>query len=101
MKAIYLIKDNDTNYYKIGISGNPEKRFNSLNSSNPNHLQLIYHSSKRKDARLIEKHLHTHFKQYKVPHKEWFNITEEDVKFIIHQIECVISIYEEKERFKI
>lgn len=97
-KFIYLIKDNVTNYYKIGISDNPNKRLQTLNSSNPNKLQILY-TKQMNEAREIEKYLHNEFRKYKIAKKEWFKFEEND-KLIIHQIECVISIFEEKERIK-
>ena len=80
IKKVYLIRSNDGNY-KIGISVNPSKRIEQLNTGNPEKLMLIdtYESL---NASLIETGLHNKY-MYARQNGEWFDLSiSEEVDFI-------------------
>jgi len=77
-KNIYLIKQQDTSFYKIGFTKkDPIKRLKELQTGNGNELVLVkvfesYFSSK------VERSLHLHFKNKSV-NLEWFLLDENDL----------------------
>jgi len=80
MKKVYLIRSNDGKY-KIGISINPNKRIDQLNTGNPEKLRMIesYESS---NASLIEAGLHNKYMHAR-QNGEWFDLSiSEEVDFI-------------------
>lgn len=77
-KNIYLIKQQDTNFYKIGVTKKePIKRLKELQTGNGNELILIkvFQSS---FAYKVERSLHLHFKDKSV-NLEWFLLEENDL----------------------
>jgi predicted GIY-YIG superfamily endonuclease len=80
---VYLMHDTTNNYYKIGISNNPNYRERTLQSEKPT-IELI--ASKKFPSRLIvlsiEKALHESFKTKNI-RGEWFNLNQSDVEDII------------------
>jgi len=81
MKYIYLIQSLEDGHYKIGISKNPNKRIQQLNTGNSSPLKLI-NSYKSEFAEKIEGALH---RKYSYLHKngEWFDLSiEQEVSFI-------------------
>lgn len=72
MKFIYLIQSIETGFYKIGISKNPNKRIESLQTGNSSELKLIT-SYQTEFASQIEKTLH---RKYLPCQKvgEWFDL---------------------------
>jgi hypothetical protein len=74
---IYLIKENDTNYYKIGVTKQPiYNRIKQLQTGNAHQITLVdfYETAYKK----VEKFLHGKFKKYKVG-GEWFDLPLEEV----------------------
>lgn len=83
---VYLMFDTTTNFYKIGISNNPEYREKTLQSEKPTILKIC--SKKyphRKIARAIEKALHETFQSCHV-RGEWYNLSDGDVNMIIETL---------------
>jgi uncharacterized protein YdaU (DUF1376 family) len=83
---IYLIKDNDTKYIKIGSSVNPLRRFAEMkNQINPaitvgnRDYELLWISKILK--RDIEKYIHKLYSKKRVS-GEWFKLSEDDILFI-------------------
>ena len=82
---IYLIKDNETGYVKIGSSVNPKRRFAEMcNQKNPaitvgtqRKYELIFES--RIVERKIESELHDKYVNKRVT-GEWFSLSVEDIK---------------------
>jgi hypothetical protein len=76
---VYLMKDNHTNLYKIGISKNPEFREKTLLSQSPS-INLLYKREffDRDISRVMEKTLHNYF-QHKRVRGEWFDLDESDL----------------------
>jgi hypothetical protein len=42
MKYVYLLKSYESGYYKIGISKNPRARISSLQTGNPERIELVH-----------------------------------------------------------
>lgn len=80
MKFVYLIKSEsllgDLNY-KIGISKTPEKRLKSLQTGNPNKLEIIFLFQTKWNT-LLETTLHRTFNIERET-GEWFSLTSEQV----------------------
>ena len=71
----YLIKENNTSFYKIGKSTNPTLREKTLQRQMPNiHIVKIWDKD-------IEKTLHKKYKQQRV-RGEWFKLTKVQVRHI-------------------
>jgi hypothetical protein len=80
MKKVYLIRSNDGKY-KIGISINPSKRIDQLNTGNPEKLELI-ESYESVNASKIETSLHNRY-MYARQNGEWFDLSiSEEVDFL-------------------
>lgn len=76
-KKTYIMFDESTKMYKIGISENPRFREGTLRSEKPS-VKLMYICDFN-----IEKFLHTKYKEYRV-RGEWFNLTKDQIKEIVH-----------------
>jgi hypothetical protein len=77
---IYIIKDNGTGYYKIGMSRNVNQRIKSLNTSTPRGIEtvLIFDSS---DCVLDENNIHNMFSDKRIS-GEWFELDDKDIEKI-------------------
>lgn len=71
---IYLIRCGK--YFKIGISGNPLKRAESIQTSTPYKTELLY-AERFENATEIEKELHQLLKDKRV-RGEWFELQKGD-----------------------
>ncbi|MDA9993289.1 GIY-YIG nuclease family protein [bacterium] len=79
---IYCISDGK-DLCKFGFSNNPEKRLKTLQTGNPNNLQLIDTILvEEKEVRNLEKTLHKEYAHKRVK-GEWFNATPEDGKVML------------------
>ena len=79
MKTIYLIQQDGTNNYKIGITQkDPNKRLEELQIGSGNVLTLIYFFETKFGFKL-ETILHKHFSSQKI-NSEWFLFIEEEVE---------------------
>jgi len=77
-KFIYLINQEDTQYYKIGITKkDPQLRLEELQIGNAENLKLIFHFETKFSFKL-ETALHKHFKSERKK-SEWFELTKEQV----------------------
>lgn len=76
---VYVMKDINTGFFKIGISNNPKYREKTLLSQSPN-VKLIHKRgfNNRSLAKRMEKSLHNHFK-IKRGRGEWFDLDENDI----------------------
>ena len=79
---LYLMKDYNTGYYKIGISNSPEYREKTLQSEKPT-IEMICNKKyvSRRIAHSIEQALHKTFADKRV-RGEWFDLDSSDVKEI-------------------
>tara|TARA_R110000803_G_C11920573_1_gene314285 strand:+ start:54 stop:842 length:789 start_codon:yes stop_codon:yes gene_type:complete len=71
----YILKDNNTGYYKIGKSNNPLNREKTLQSEKPTYTLIKTFKNN------IEKDLHNKYKKERI-RGEWFNINNIQLKYI-------------------
>lgn len=86
---IYLIHMQNTTFYKIGMSLDPEIRLRTLQTGNPHPLYLL-NTQAVEDMRSAEMDLHRRFETQRVPNvnvREWFDLgggtSEVDTAFAI------------------
>jgi regulator of replication initiation timing len=79
---LYLMKDFNTGYYKIGISNSPEYREKTLQSEKPT-IEMICNKKyvSRRMAASFEQALHKTFSEKRV-RGEWFELNQNDVEEI-------------------
>jgi translation elongation factor P/translation initiation factor 5A len=80
MNQVYLIKSEDTGYFKIGVSKHPNKRIKELQTGNSSVLSIVTTYSSD-NAYKIEKTLHRRY-SYLRKDGEWFDFTD-----ILNEIE--------------
>jgi len=81
---VYFI-NSESNHVKIGWTEDCiYKRLQVLQSSNPEHLEILYLIE---GSQKQEKELHIHFKDKKI-RGEWFNITKKEIEEIL----CAFNI---------
>jgi hypothetical protein len=78
---VYLINENTTNLYKIGVSNNPEKRLKSLQTSNGNKLLLVAQFQTSFNFKL-EKFVHQQYHKNK-QEGEWFLFETNEVNLFL------------------
>ena len=71
MKCVYLIQSKETGHYKIGISKNPKKRIQQLNTGNSSKLKLI-HVFETEYPFKLETALHNRYSHI-IKYGEWFD----------------------------
>jgi len=75
---IYLLKSEENGYYKIGKSVNPDKRIKTLQTGNPEKIDLIFKVKiLNKFSNRIESALHSQY-SYLNKNGEWFDLSLED-----------------------
>jgi hypothetical protein len=79
MSYVYLIRA-DNGLYKIGLTSNIERRFNTLRAQSPIPLELILYVN-GENARELERELHDKFSD-KRHHGEWFELSDENLAYI-------------------
>lgn len=78
MKKIYLIQQENTNLYKIGITKkNIEERIKELQTGNANKLLVVTEFQTKFNYKL-ETALHGYFDRKRI-NSEWFELLNEDV----------------------
>lgn len=75
--GVYVIKVQDTNQYKIGMTTNLARRIKQIRASNPFNVKLVYFVA-TEHYRSLEVHLHKLFKGYRGI-GEWFYFQEDDL----------------------
>lgn len=91
---IYLIqlvdrKGNRTKYVKIGRTKRPVKeRLADLQTGCPFELQIrMYMIVTLTESKMFEKYIHEHFFGGKKVRNEWFELTEDDIQWLISWLE--------------
>jgi Meiotically up-regulated gene 113 len=80
---VYLIRQVGTNYYKIGITANLNKRLKQLQTGSANQLE-IFHSIEVTNRKEVEKVLHLKYKQCQVRRNgEWFKFSGWQVREVV------------------
>jgi len=77
---VYLIKIDDREQYKIGVTTNLEKRMDQLGTKMPFELEIIK-VIKSKDIYALEENLHNKFEKENI-NGEWFILVKKDIKYI-------------------
>jgi hypothetical protein len=90
-RFVYLIKNEDNGYIKIGIGKNVEQRIKSLQTGSTAKLRIIY-KKEVQFASKIESLLHRRYENFRV-HGEWFDINEELMEEIDKQISITENSY--------
>ena len=90
---LYFIKQKDTNFYKIGISSDIEKRFKAIQNGNPSELS-IYYNEVFYLCDIIEKCLHKFFESQHI-RGEWFEIPDDEINDLIKKINKIPFKYEQ------
>lgn len=75
---VYLVKAENTSYFKIGKSKHPHKRLTQLQTGSPIPLTIIERVFSL-DCCNLENLLHDHYEAYQVRY-EWFDLPDECVK---------------------
>ena len=77
---VYLIKIDDREQYKIGVTANLEKRMDQLGTKMPFKLEII-NVIKSKNIYALEKKLHNKFENENIS-GEWFILGKKDIEYI-------------------
>lgn len=78
--CIYVIKDSKNNLYKIGVTKNNVKdRLSSMQTSNPNKLEIIFEKKIKKYIK-VEEFLHVQFNEKNVS-GEWFQLNKDEILY--------------------
>jgi len=81
MGYVYLIKSDESGYYKIGYSANPNNRIKQLQTGSADRLRIV-HLYESVRARKVEKSLHYAFSHARI-NNEWFELPlEDELKFL-------------------
>jgi len=85
--SLYIIKQENSDYYKIGMSDSPEYRRGILQIGNPNKLTIDY---VKKDYGSLEGWIHEKFKKYRHI-GEWFEFSPEMYAYVLYYIEAELD----------
>jgi hypothetical protein len=80
---LYLIRDGNSNHYKIGISEYPKDRLKCLQIGNKTELKLIA-CCVHDNARKTEESIHNMLKEFKI-NGEWFELNEDMIVYILRE----------------
>lgn len=83
---LYIISQVNTNYYKVGITNNLNKRITSLQTGNPAKL-YFYRYWIVSNSKEVERILHSYLAKFHI-HLEWFDIP--DIDTVVSEIELFI-----------
>ena len=94
---VYIIGNRKEGYYKIGVSNNPEKRLNSVQTGCPFRIELInvYEETKQWPAYRLEHELHIAFRAYNT-YGEWFKFTDSEYELLKDEIAHILSTTQKK-----
>jgi predicted GIY-YIG superfamily endonuclease len=91
-KKIYLIQQENSSLYKIGITGKSAKdRLKELQIGNGNSLSILYEFETIHNFKL-EKALHAHYRLKNVM-PEWFELSSSEVKEFLNVCKRYEEIY--------
>lgn len=85
MKAVYLIKEQQNNYFKIGVSKDVRQRIKQLQTGSAGTIQL-YKEFSSEYANKIEKAFHRRYRVYNIG-GEWFNLPMSAVESFLQECE--------------
>lgn len=81
---LYIIKNGETNEYKIGISGNLNKRFSNIQTGCPHEIKVIkiWSHYQKEVIKKYERVLHRYYEKLNCKIRnngEWFILSEEEI----------------------
>lgn len=76
---LYVFRSGKSDLYKIGFSGDWQKRLTTLQASNP--ALFCLRVRRVENVRKVEKELHEKFESQRYT-REYFKLTQDDIKFI-------------------
>ena len=84
MQILYILRNGETNQYKIGITGDLNRRLGELQTGCPAELQIVklWKHYQRKVIERYERVLHNHFTKCGCrirPNGEWFELCKSDI----------------------
>lgn len=74
--GVYIIRFQNTDNYKIGITKNLKTRISQFSTGNPDNIIIEYFIA-TKHYKSLEKHFHSIFKKYRMK-GEWFKFTQQE-----------------------
>lgn len=80
---LYLIRKGGTDHYKIGISTNPDGRLKSLQSANPDKLDLVAYCV-HDNAYEVEQSIHEILSDKRL-NCEWFELESEMIVYLLRE----------------
>jgi hypothetical protein len=98
-KYVYLIYSTENGYYKIGISKNPTKRVNQLQTGNGERL-VLKETFKTKYYLDVEKSLHGIYGDFR-RHGEWFELGLVDVLGFQRKCQEMANFYTIKNEYEV
>ena len=81
--CIYILKKDNEDLYKIGVSQNVKRRIRDISAILPFEIETVFISDLIEGVYDIEFIIHNRFKINKV-RKEWFNLYKEDIDILIN-----------------
>lgn len=93
-KKLYIIQMLETNFFKIGISMDPNDRLKNIQTSNPYKLALIKTYDCEKSFE-VEKIIHTKMDKFNA-NGEWFKFEDNELKNCMKLIENTICVIDKQ-----
>lgn len=85
------MRQNDSNYYKIGVSNNPLSRVGDISNGNPFGVELLMYGVILNPYDR-EKQLHEYFSNERIrPNGEWFELCRMDLKTLEATLEAWVK----------
>ena len=87
-KRLYIVSGGGL--HKIGVSSDVDQRLESLQSTSPVPLELIFRSEITSEAYIVEQKTHVEFNELR-EHGEWFDLSSEQLSDVIQFIQSSIA----------
>lgn len=89
---VYLLQQDDTNLFKVGITTNVQQRLKTIQQNNPNKLNLVTYS-KNKNAEIIEQQILQQLAQFSV-RGEWVECSK---SIVLKTFNSTVKRYQESD----
>lgn len=91
-KYVYIMSEEGTDFYRIGVSNWPKKRLESLKTGNPREITVIYaRNFDKQRAKIVESLLHDQFSDF-MALDGWFKLSDEKLNEAIRILNVQYSI---------
>lgn len=91
--GVYIVRFQNTETYKIGITKKLKKRISQLSTGSPHNIMIEYFIA-TEHYKSLEKHFHKIFKNHRVK-GEWFRFNKEE----FYELECHLSVLQKSDSF--